>query len=345
MKHIIKAIGVTMAFGLSFSAGPVLADPFRIIVTETETPLVPNSLLYLAKEEGYFDRAGVDVKLVPTAQTPMAVAALRSGQGEMANISVDALISLHREGVNDVVAIHSSGKTIPYVIAGRKDLTLETMAGSSFGIGRIRSLDHELSSRVLEGHRVNIDTLQLVPLGEPKVRAQALATGRIDATTISIGSFLAMPERDRFKILVDVTDFFETVPLVTKVDVVRRSTLETRADEVDKVLEALTLAARDYAQSPEKWVKAMERARPDVKLATLSELAKIYQGSWTVNGGLQFGELIYTAKNTQSGVVLKVDGEDTPFRIEVENWANFHPMDRVLTKIGTSDLGDPLDRE
>lgn len=345
MKHIIKAIGLFFAFGVSLSAGPVLADPFRIIVTETETPLVPNSLLYLAKEEGYFERAGVDVELVPTAQTPMAVAALRSGQGEMANISVDALISLHREGVNDVVAIHSSGKTIPYVIAGRKDLTLETMAGSSFGIGRIRSLDHELSSRVLEGHKVNVDTLQLVPLGEPKVRAQALATGRIDATTMSIGSFLAMPARENFKVLVDVTDFFDTVPLVTKVDVVRRSTLETRRDEVDKVLEALTLAARDYAQAPEKWVAAMERARPDVTQETLSELATIYQGSWTVNGGLQFGELIYTAKNTQSGVVVRVDGEDTPFRIEVENWTDFAPMDRVLAKIGPSNLGDALDRE
>lgn len=345
MKHIIKAIGLFFAFGVSLSAGPVLADPFRIIVTETETPLVPNSLLYLAKEEGYFERAGVDVELVPTAQTPMAVAALRSGQGEMANISVDALISLHREGVNDVVAIHSSGKTIPYVIAGRKDLTLETMAGSSFGIGRIRSLDHELSSRVLEGHKVNVDTLQLVPLGEPKVRAQALAAGRIDATTMSIGSFLAMPERENFKVLVDVTDFFDTVPLVTKVDVIRRSTLETRRDEVDKVLEALTLAARDYAQAPENWVAAMQRARPDVTPATLSELAKIYQGSWTVNGGLQFGELIYTAKNTQSGVVVRVDGEDTPFRIEVENWADFAPMDRVLAKIGPSNLGDALDRE
>lgn len=345
MHHIIKAIGLSVVLGLSSLVGPALAEPFRIIVTETETPLVPNSLLYLAKVEGYFDRAGVDVELVPAAQTPMAVAALRSGQGEMANISVDALISLHREGVGDVVAIHSSGKTIPYVIVGRKDMSLETMAGASFGIGRIRSLDHDLSSRVLEGHRVNIDTLQLVPLGEPKVRAQALAAGRIDATTMSIGSFLAMPERDRFKVLVDVTDFFETVPLVTKVDVVRRATLETRAEEVEKVLEALTLAARDYAKTPEKWVAAMERARPDVKVDALSELAGIYQGSWTVNGGLQFGELIYTAKNTQSGVVLRVDGEDTPFRIEVENWTDFGPMDRVLARIGPSDLGDKVDRE
>lgn len=344
MHSMIKTISISLALVLSGLTGIAQADPFRIIVTETETPLVPNSLLYLAKEEGYFQRAGVEVELVPAAQTPMAVAALRAGQGEMANISVDALISLHREGVDDVLAIHSSGKTIPYVIAARKDLTLETMAGTSFGIGRIRSLDHDLSSRVLEGFKVNVDTLKLVPLGDPKVRSQALASGRIDATTMSIGSFLAMPQHEQFKVLVDVTDFFETVPLVTKVDVVRRATLETRRDDVDKVLEALTLAARDFAQNPDKWVDAMSRARPDVKATTITELAKIYKNSWSVNGGLQFGELIYTAKNTQPGVVVKENGEDTPFRIEVEHWTDFAPMDRVLAKIGNSDLGDKVSR-
>jgi NitT/TauT family transport system substrate-binding protein len=345
MYPLLRTIGLSAALILSALTGASMADSFRIIVTETETPLVPNSLLYLAKEEGYFDRAGVQVELVPAAQTPMAVAALRSGQGDMANISVDSLISLHREGVKEVVAIHSSGKTIPYVIVGRGDLTLETMSGSSFGIGRLGSLDHELSRRVLEGNRVNVDTLQLVPLGEPKVRAQALTAGRIDATTMSIGSFLAMPDHERYKVLVDVDNFFETVPLVTKVDVVRRATLENRGDDVQKVLEALTLAARDYAKDPAKWVDAMKRARPDVKEATLAELSKIYKGSFTVNGGLQLDDLLYTAKNTQRKAVYKLDGKDTSLPVLAEDWADFAPMDKLLAKIGLSDLGDKISRQ
>ena len=50
----------------------------------------------LAVELGYFDREGVEVELVRVQQTPSAVAALQAGEGEMANISVDAALSARR---------------------------------------------------------------------------------------------------------------------------------------------------------------------------------------------------------------------------------------------------------
>jgi NitT/TauT family transport system substrate-binding protein len=341
MFSLLKKL--SLCASLALLAGMAQAEPFRIIVTSTEAPLVPNSLLFLSKSAGYFDRAGVDVELVPTAQTPMAVAALRAGEGEMANISLDSVISLHREGVEDMIAVHSTDKSIPFLIAGRKDLTLETMPGTAYGIGRLRSLDHDLSSRVLEALGVNVDTLNLVPLGAPATRAQALLAGQIDATTMSIGTYLAMPEHERFKVLVSVKDFFELNPLVSKVDVVRAETLKTRGDDVEKVLEALTLAARDYAAHPEKWVDDMAAARPDVTRATLEELAVTYKDSWSVNGGFQFDELLFSARNTQQ-TFKRENGEDTPFRVEIEDWADFAPMDAVLAKLGTSDLGDKVTR-
>ncbi|MGY9049860.1 MAG: ABC transporter substrate-binding protein, partial [Rhodobacterales bacterium] len=250
---------------------------------------------------------------------------------------------LHREGVEDVIAVHSSDKAIPFVIAAKKDVTLADMAGAVYGIGRMRSLDHEMSSRVLEASGVNVDTLKLVPLGNPQTRAQALLAGRIDATTLSIGSFLAMPGHENFKLLVDADAFFALVPMVSKVNVVSTETLATHGDQVTKVLEALTLAARDYAQDPEKWVAAMLKARPDVSRDTLEALAQTYKASWTVNGGFQFDELLFSARNTQH-TFKRENGEDTPFRVELENWADFRPMDAVLEKIGTSTLGDRVSR-
>ena len=49
---------------------------------------------------------------------------------------------------------------------------------------------------------------------------QALQQGRIDATTMSIGVFLAMPERADLGILVDLDDFHKATPIVSKVNVV-----------------------------------------------------------------------------------------------------------------------------
>lgn len=326
-------------FAAMLMSGAAMAEPFRIIVTDTQAPLVPNSLLNLAAQEGYFARAGVEVSLVHVRQTPMAIAALQAGQGEMANISVSGLLDLHAQGADDVVAVHSSDKSLPYVIAARKDVTLADMAGKRFGVGQANSLDQTLSAIVLQRKGVSLGAMTLVPLGLPEVRGQALLAGRVDATTISIGTYLALPDRDGLHILVDVEDYFAAVPVVTKVDVVRRETLRTRGGDVEKVLEALTLAARDFAADPQRWSGAMERARPDVAPETLDELAGYYAHSWTVNGGLQSDELFF-AQNWYTGGMET----NTGYAINPMKWMDFGPMDAVLAKIGVSDAGDPVSR-
>lgn len=326
-----------MVVGLS--VGPVAAEPFRIIVTSTEVPLVPNSVLHLALSEGYFERAGVDVELVPAAQTPMAITAVLTGGGEMANISVEALLGLYARGDNSLVAVGSTDKAIPYIIAARKGVTFESLSGGTFGVGRENSLDYTLSRLVLQSRGTQIEQMTYLPLGDPAVRAQALQQGRVDATTMSIGVFLAMPERTGLDILVDAAEFYRSAPVLTKVNAVSAKVLQDRADDVDAVLEALTLAARDFAADPQVWVDAMTRARPDVAPETLAELSELYAKSWTVNGGLQMSDVSYTQTWFEESGSLGTD-----VKIPARFWTRFEPMDRVLEKIGVSEAGDAVAR-
>ena len=87
----------------------------------------------------------------------------------------------------------------------------------------------------------------------------------------------------------------------------------------------------------------MGRSRPDVEPEVLGILADTYRGNWTVNGGFQIDELVFSAHHTQQSF-KRENGEDTPFRVEVEGWAAFAPMDAVLARIGTTDLGDAVSR-
>ena len=59
---------------------------------------MPNSVMELAEQEGYFDRAGVEVEFVRVQQTPLAMAALRAGEGEMANVALEALLQATAAG-------------------------------------------------------------------------------------------------------------------------------------------------------------------------------------------------------------------------------------------------------
>jgi len=94
-KSFIAAGAAAVAAGSAPRAARA-ADPFRLIITETDIPLVPNSVEWLALSMGYFKRAGVDVELIKVQQTPSAVAALHAGQGEMANIGIDVALQRSR---------------------------------------------------------------------------------------------------------------------------------------------------------------------------------------------------------------------------------------------------------
>ena len=330
MKRLML-LAATLA-ALTLPAG---ADPFRLIVSDSETPLVPNSVMELAKQEGYFERAGVEVEFVRVQQSPMVMAALRAGEGEMANVALESLLQAVASGAADLRGVMSPNKALPYLIAGRGVGSLADLKGKRFGIGRVGSVDHLLSMRVLEQAGVDPAGLELVALGQPQARAQALLAGQIDATTMGIGSFTAVDDDPQVSVLVDVDAYYKAAPILSKLNVVRSETLEARGPEVQAVIEALTLAARDFQADPAKWVAAMQKARPDVAEADLQMLAKAFAGSWSVNGGLNMGEVQAAQKWLHEGEDFKGIAP-----APLEAFTDFAPLDAVLGKIGPSDAGD-----
>ena len=84
-SHLIVVVLCMLAFTAH-------ANPFRIAVTETQTPLAPNSVVDLSASLGYYRAAGLDVDIVHLSPLA-AVAALRIGQVETAG---------HRYGRHEV---------------------------------------------------------------------------------------------------------------------------------------------------------------------------------------------------------------------------------------------------
>lgn len=329
------------ALALMTGAGLAQSDePFRLIVTHLEPPLVPNSVMDLALELGYFEAEGVDVELVRVQQTPSAIAALQSGEGEMANIGVDALLQVIHNGATDFRAVTSPNKSLPFLIASKDDIaTPADLAGRSFGVGRVGSLDHSLSTLVLDSLGVSIDDSEIVALGQPNVRGQALLAGQIDATTISIGVWSELPDTEGLHVLVDQAAYYDGAPVVNKVNAVTGDVLAERPEDVEAVIRALTRLSRDFSENPQMWVDAMADVRPDVERETLDLLADAFVGTWSVNGGMSAQELTFTADwlyETEDFADLEP--------LALEDWVDFGPLDAVLAELGTDDGADPADR-
>jgi NitT/TauT family transport system substrate-binding protein len=335
IRTALHSFLLTLAALAGLSA-PAAAEPFRLIVTHLEPPLVPNSVMDLALELGYFEREGVDVELVRVQQTPSAIAAILSGDGEMANVGLDALLQLVARGETGLKAVISPNKSLPFLIAARDNIaTPADLVGSSFGIGRPGSLDHSLSTRVLAAAGVDMDDLEVVALGQPEARAQALAAGRIDATTMSIGVWQVLPDKDGLHVLVDADAYFAAAPVVNKVSIVSQAALTERRDEVKAVIRALLRISRDFAAKPGAWATAIAPYQPALSANDLTALDAGFAGSWSVNGGMNAQELTYSANwlaGTEDFAGLAVP--------ELAEWADLTVLDEVLTELGTDPVMD-----
>ncbi|HEY1505183.1 MAG TPA: ABC transporter substrate-binding protein [Stellaceae bacterium] len=316
------------------------AGTFKLIVTETETPLVPNSVGDLAIGLGYYKRAGVDVELVRVQQTPSAVAALRSGQGDMANIAIDTALQLVGRDQMKLKGVVSPDKALPFVIAAKKSFTApKDLNGKVFGVARVGSADYTLSRVVLAKLGGDVDSLRYLAVGQPPVRAQALVAGQIDATSVSIGVWLSIPDKSGVQQMIDQPSFYKAAPFVSKLNVVTDEVAKTKAKEVAAVVRGIILASRDFAKDPKLWVTAMEKARPDVKPADLEALGEAYRNEWSVNGGLNLEAVKFTTETDYQSPDFKDLRSVAP-----KEWIDTSFIDAALKDIGTDAGMDPTGR-
>jgi NitT/TauT family transport system substrate-binding protein len=326
-----RALLVAVVCGAAVLTGAAAAEPFRLIVTDLEPPLVPNSVMDLAVQLGFFEKEGVEVELVRVQQTPSAIAALRAGEGEMANVAVDSVLQLVGRDQMKLKAVVSPNKALPFLIASKTEIASPAaLEGRSFGVGRVGSLDHGLSSKVLAATGADPAKLSFVGIGQPNVRAQALAAGQIDATTISIGVWMALPDKTGLHVLVDQKQYYEAAPVVQKVNVVTDEVLASRREDVAAVVRALIAISRDFAEHPENWVEHMAKARPDATRENLTELAKGFAQSWSVNGGLNRKELEFTVDWAYESPDLA-----GVRRVALSEWVDFTLVDQALATSGT----------
>ena len=327
--------------GLAFTAAaPAQADPFKLIVTETQTPLVPNSVSDLAIRLGYYKRAGVDVELVRVQQTPSAVAALRAGEGDMANISIDTALQLVGRDQMKLKGVISPDKALPFLIAAKKSIAKpQDLEGKVFGVARVGSVDYTLSRMALVKLGVPVDTLQYLSIGQPPVRAQSLIAGKIDATAISIGIWTTIPDKTGLSVLIDQPNFYRLAPFVSKLNVVSEDTAKKKAKEIGAVVRGIMMASRDFAKNPKLWVDGMVAARPDVKREDLEKLAEAYRKSWSVNGGLNLDEIKFTTDMAYKGK----DFADVR-HVEPSEWIDTSFVDAVRKDLGTDKTTDAVGR-
>jgi NitT/TauT family transport system substrate-binding protein len=149
-------------------------------------PIEPTCSAYYAKENGFFDKAGLDVEITPSASTPALAAAVVTGTYDIAYATVSTLATAHAKGIPFVIiapaGIINGSKAIGGIVVPVNSpiQKAKDFNGKTFGTSGLNTLAEYLPRAWVDKNGGDSSTMKFVEIPFPQI-ADALAAGRIDA--------------------------------------------------------------------------------------------------------------------------------------------------------------------
>lgn len=169
-------------------------------ITVTALPSAFLASLYVADQQGIFEREGLDVEIVELQSGADGVAAVVSGTAQYADIGFDDLTTLAAEGEESLVMVHNLVGRVTFALVMNPDVARER------GVDRDSPIEERYAS--LEGLRLGVTSpgaatdkymryylreagldperdAEIIAIGDGASLLAALETGQIDAYQLS----------------------------------------------------------------------------------------------------------------------------------------------------------------
>jgi ABC-type nitrate/sulfonate/bicarbonate transport system substrate-binding protein len=194
--------------------------------------------LWIAQEQKFFIKHGVDADVVFIRTGPIQVAAVSSGATQLA-YSGPASVLGAAAGGTDLRLIASFTNKLTYTMIARPEIKrAEDLRGKRFGVqaiggsvwmGAVLGLEH----LGLEQRRDNIN---IINVGDQTVLAQAMESGTIDVTVLD-GVFSRRLKQKGFSVLVELAE--TTIPYVSNTIVGTRTFFQQHPELNENIMKGL----------------------------------------------------------------------------------------------------------
>ncbi len=322
---------------------PTPALKLRLGVTTTPIPALTSSLLWLAKDLGYYQREGLDVEVTELTGAPLAITALQAGDIDVGTVDLIDTIRLNASQTMNVRAIGASGSDdFPFLVARGRINSIADLRGKSLAVSRVGAADDTTARLTLAANGVDPSEVNFVAVGAPNLRAQALLAGKIDATTVQISTWVTLRAQPGLSVLASMDQIRSVVHNGVTLNVVTTQVLNTDSEQLHRFTSALIKAARLFQTNKQAWVDAMSARRPDMAQTDLDFLWDQFTNAWGVNGFLNLVEL---QREADFAYQTTPDFASLP-KIGTSDWIDTRFVDAVLKDIGIypgyDDPGRPI---
>jgi ABC-type nitrate/sulfonate/bicarbonate transport system substrate-binding protein len=218
--------------------------------------------IFLAKEGGFYQKYGLDAKLV-FAVHPAGIAMLVSGEAQMTNYPMDqAMQAAMRDG--SLVIMGSPLNRALFAMMTRNDIkSVRDLKGKKIGVSQIGDPPYSFAVAILGKSGIGPRDVEWVPLGtDGNGRVAALVSGRIDATMVPPPAYFKLEPQGFKEIanLADNADLYAPLAYVFKKSEVAANPklpelmIKAQAEAIKRYYDDKALAMKAYAmydpQSP-----------------------------------------------------------------------------------------------
>lgn len=251
MATVSKAVALLgVVFAVCIGSGREGWSQSQALTAFYTAHVVSMAPMWIAKEVGFFNKQGLDVKLVFIGSGPLGTSALLAGETNVGIIGGFAPIRAIVGGARDLVMIGQSKTYMVGAIVGRKEITgVQDLRGRRLGIDRIGSNPDMYSIAALSRFQIDpLRDLQYIQLGSTSQGIPALKAGSIDAFT-STPPYDLFAQRLGYKVILDITAL--KIPFAATVLISTRSTVARKQPEIAKFVRAYAQAVHYFLTNPE----------------------------------------------------------------------------------------------
>lgn len=277
--RIIRILVATslMLFGLSFASQSFAQNKLLLGYSSLSSNQTP---IWVAKDEGFFRRFGVDADLILIEGGTRGAQALISGDLPMIGMAGQAVISARARGA-DLVTVGGVVNKMNYIFVGSPSVkTPEDLKGKRIGISQIGTASYHAVILALKQWHLDSrrDRITILQVGTQAARVSSLNSGGTDAIIINPGLNSAMRQRG-YNIIAD----FSELPIVYPLQVMatRERFLKTEPALAERLIRAF-VAGNAFTHDPKNKERVKATLAKYLRLPSIDRAEEHYQSALPV---------------------------------------------------------------
>ena len=263
-----------ISFGPSSAAFPASQAEEQLLiaygsVSETNVPL------WLGIERGFFKKQGIGARMVQVSGGPLIMAALASGDVQVASAAVSSVLSAASGGLKISCVASPNSKILRNLMVRPEIRGLAELRDKVFGVQSIGGGNWLQTMIVLDHLGLDPDRhqLKLRVIGNEATIAQALMKKNIDAAVLTY-SFSEILKRAGFRSLADAGEF--GVPFHSGVICAQRDVIASSPELILRLLKGV-IEAVTFIHDPRNMQDVMESLKKHLRLSRTEDAEASYK--------------------------------------------------------------------